>query len=207
MYRPRENNFIYLFFSWYISTIIKKHFATVQLTHVDVRSDASVLLIANHFSWWDGFLLFQLNKRLFKKKFHILVNTENYRRIKFLRHLGAFAPEHHGKDLIETLNYAGRLLDDPQNLVVIFPQGKLYSNHLKEIGFERGVEYIIKGSRRAVDVIFSATFIDYFSKKKPVVYTYLKHFENEAKIDMLALKNSYNKHYEESLVKQTQLRE
>lgn len=160
MYYPRKNVIIYKFFSWYIQFIVDKHFAAVNFDNIEPKKDSSVLVLANHFSWWDGFLIFYINKKVFKKQFHVLVNAENYRKLSFLKYLGAFAAKHSGKDVLETLNYAGNLLDNPDNLVLVFPQGKLHSNHLKNITFEKGVMQMINASQKRINIVFAATFID-----------------------------------------------
>lgn len=119
MYQPRKNNLIFSFFSWYIQFIIKKDFSAFNFGEVEIKPDAAILILANHFSWWDGFFLFYINKKVFKKQFHVLVNAENYNKVGFLKYLGAFAAENKGKDVLETLNYAGKLLDNPTNLVLV----------------------------------------------------------------------------------------
>ena len=207
MYLPRKNNFIYRFFSWYISFILKKDFADFNYNTIQPDEQASILILANHFSWWDGFFIFLINKKLFKKKFHVLVNAENYNKEGFLKYLGAFAAKNSGRDVLEMLNYAAKLLEDQNNLVLVFPQGKLHSNHLKNITFEKGVMQIIKSCHKRFNIIFAATFVDYFSKRKPSAKTYLQHWESEEYMSLQLLKSAYNKHYDQSVVKQTQLTE
>ncbi|MFD2284512.1 glycerol acyltransferase [Pedobacter petrophilus] len=207
MYHPRKNNLIYRFFSWYIEYIIKKDFASLKYNNIDIKANASILILANHFSWWDGFFIFYINKKFFKKQFHVLVNAENYGKVGFLKYLGAFAAAHTGKDVLGMLNYAGQLLDDKNNLVLIFPQGKLHSNHLKNITFEKGVMQIIKSSQKRLNIIFAATFVDYFSTRKPTAHTYLQNWESEEYMSLQLLKSAYNKHYDQSVVKQTQITE
>ncbi len=207
MYQPRRNTIIHKFFSWYIQFIIDKDFAAFNYDRAALKKDSSVLILANHFSWWDGFFIFYINKKIFKKQFHVLVNAENYNKVGFLKYLGAFAAEHSGKDVLETLNYAGKLLDNPDNLVLVFPQGKLYSNHLKNISFEKGVMQMIHASQKKINIIFAATFIDYFAKRKASAYTYLQNWESEEYISLQLLKSAFNKHYDHSLAKQTKITE
>jgi len=207
MYLPKKNIIIYRFFAWYISFIIKKDFAAFNYESLTLKKESSVLVLANHFSWWDGFFIFYLNQRIFKKEFHVLVNAENYNNVSFLKYLGAFAAAKSGKDILDTLSYAGELLNNPNNLVLVFPQGKLHSNHLQDISFEKGVMQIIKASKKNINIIFAATFIDYFSKRKPSAYTYLQNWEIEEYTSLQLLKSAYNKHYNASLVKQTQINE
>ncbi|KLT65234.1 1-acyl-sn-glycerol-3-phosphate acyltransferase [Pedobacter sp. BMA] len=205
MYRPLKSNLICNFFPWYIKLIIKKDFSHFRFNELEIKESAAVLVLANHFSWWDGFFIFYLNKLLFKKHFHVLVSAENYKKVWFLKYLGAFAAESKGKDVLATLDYAGQLLDDPNNLVLIFPQGKLYSNHIKSIHFEKGVMQMINSSQRRMNIIFAATFTDYFSKRKPIVQTYLHNWETEEYVSLQLLKSAYNKHYDQSVLKQTQI--
>ncbi len=207
MYHPRKNTLIYKFFSWYIKHIIQRDFSAFRYNEIEMEHNSSVLILANHFSWWDGFFIFYINKRFFKRNFHVLVNADNYKNVGFLKYLGAFAVEHSGKDVLDTLNYAGKLLDEPQNLVLVFPQGKLFSNHVKNLTFEKGVMQMINASKKKINIVFSATLIDYFAKQKPSVYTYLQLWENEEYISLQLLKSAYNKHYESSVLKQTQLAE
>ncbi|WP_231459192.1 MULTISPECIES: 1-acyl-sn-glycerol-3-phosphate acyltransferase [unclassified Pedobacter] len=207
MYLPKKNTIIYRFFTWYIKFIIKKDFTSFKHDSVSFQRDSSILIIANHFSWWDGFFIFYLNKIVFKKEFHVLVNAENYHKVSFLKYLGAFATSSGGKDVLNTLSYAGELLSNPNNLVLVFPQGKLHSNHAQEINFEKGVMQMINSSNKKINIIFAATFIDYFSSRKPSVFMYLHNWDTEEYISLQLLKSAYNKHYNTSLVKQTQIKE
>ncbi|MET4083506.1 1-acyl-sn-glycerol-3-phosphate acyltransferase [Pedobacter sp. UYP30] len=204
MHKPRESKLIFRFFSWYIRYIIHKDFSRFNFNKVGVRPNASILLLANHFSWWDGFLMFYINKVSFKKKFHVLVNEENYQGVKFLKYLGAFASKGGGKDILETLDFAATLLDDPSNLVLFFPQGKLQSNHVKAISFEKGIGRIIKTGRENTEIVFAATFTDYFENRKPMVNTYLSAHAPAVYESLQVLKSAYNRHYQSSLTKQTE---
>jgi len=207
MYQPRRNTFIYKFFSWYIQYIIKKDFAAFNYDEIETKSDAAILILANHFSWWDGFFIFYINKRVFKRQFHVLINAENYKKVGFLKYLGAFAAENKSRDVLETLNYAGQLLNDPKNLVLVFPQGKLHSNHSRSIDFKKGVMQMINSSHKKIAIVFAATFVDYFGKRKPTVRTYLQTWETEEYVSLQLLKSAYNKHYDQSVVKQTEITE
>lgn len=204
MYLPRKNAFIYYFYSWYISYIINKNFRDFTHTKISITNDEAVLLLANRFSWWDGYILFQLNKRVFKKKFHVLVTAEDYQKTKYLKYFGAFAPEAKGKDLLETLTYAGQLLDDPQNLVLIFPQGKIRSMHVNQIAFEKGIMQVLNASQKKFQTVFAVTLVDYFNHRRPKAKTFLTTWQAEEYVSLQLLKSEYNKHYDSAVLKQTQ---
>lgn len=195
MYLSRKNPFLSRFLSWYTGYILNKDFSACHFNPIEIKKGEAVLLLANHFSWWDGFLMFQLNKLLFKKQFHVLVSYEEYKKHWYLRYLGSFAAENSKKDVLETLIYAGKLLDDPDNLVLIFPQGRSYPGQASSVNFEKGVMQVINSSRKNFQIIFAASLADYFGGRKPTVNTYLERWEAEEYVSLQLLKSEYNKHY------------
>lgn len=186
------------FFSSYISYIIRKDFHSIQFNRPNFDADKAILLLANHFSWWDGFLLFHLNKVYLKKKIHVMVSDENYKSVFFLKFLGAFPIKRQSKQVIESLKYAGELLNEPENLVLIFPQGRLHSNHQEEIEFQKGLVHVINSSQRKFQYLFAASFVDYFQNRKPSVYIYLNTWKGNEYISLQLIKSAYNKHYQTS---------
>ena len=63
-YIKRYVNFI----SWYLQLRIKIHFKSIQIQGELKEKDASLLVIANHFSFWDGFLVQYLNLKRFPRE-------------------------------------------------------------------------------------------------------------------------------------------
>lgn len=198
MHKPHKNRFIYAFFSWYISRIIRTDFKQFNYNRVAFNAQQSILLLSNHFSWWDGFLIFYLNRMFFKKKFHIMITEENYRKVWFLKYVGCFSVKKNSRSVLETLNYSAALLADPQNLVVIFPQGKLYSNHIGQTGFEKGLNHIMKNADHGFQYLFAALFVDYFDNRKPSVTCYLAQHNCDTFDSLKTVENAYNLHYQTS---------
>ena len=203
MHYPRKNDFISKCYAWYFGYIFKKDFSKLSYTKLAIKDDEAVLVLANRFSWWDGFMLFQLNKKVFKKQFNVLVTSSDYQQIKYLKYFGAFAPESKGKDVMSTLQYAGALLDDPKNLVLIFPQGKIRSSHSRSISFEKGVIQVINASKKKFQVVFSVILTDYLNKQKPEAEAYLTNWQAEEYISLQLLKSEFNKHYDNAILKQS----
>ncbi|ATP57702.1 glycerol acyltransferase [Pedobacter ginsengisoli] len=195
MYQSQKSPVIFKFFSWYVTYIIRKDFSSYNFNTLQIKENEAVLLLANHFSWWDGFLMFYLNKKLFKKQFHVLVTKEDYEKLWFLKYLGAFAAETKGKDVVQTLTYAGELLDNPDNLLLMFPQGKLYTSYIGSVTFEKGVMQVVNASKKKFQTIFSANLTDYFGQRKPEARSYLAAWEAEEYVSLQLLKSEYNKHY------------
>lgn len=203
MIKPKSNKLIHGFFSWYISRIIGKDFYSFNHNKPSFSDDKAILLLSNHFSWWDGFLLFHLNKIYFKKHFHVMVLQETAEKVSFLKYLGAFSIQRNAKSLIESLDYAGKLLDDPKNLVLIFPQGELYSSHVSSINFEKGLTKIISASKKQFQYLFAAILIDYFDQRKPSVNVFLENWEAQEYTSLQVMKSAFNRHFENSIKEQS----
>jgi 1-acyl-sn-glycerol-3-phosphate acyltransferase len=198
----------HFFYRWilhhYTRWIVSRHFHEILFNTIEVDPDKSVLLIANHFSFWDSLILYIINQKLLKKQFHVMVREDTTLHLKYLKYGGAFSVRKRSRDVIESLDYAAELLNDPQNLVLIFPQGKLYSNFVNQINFEKGMMKIIEKSRGKFQLVFATTFIQYFKHKKQSVTVYLKN-EAYAGKSFDEIKNAYQQHYDSTKLQQTEI--
>lgn len=202
MIKPRQNKLITAFFNRYIGFIIARNFTKLNYNIPQLNSKLPVLLIANHFSWWDGFILYHINKMVFKRTFHIMVREDTMQKNGFMKYLGAFSiPQ--GKQMVTSLNYAALLLSQPGNMVVVFPQGKLHSNFIDKVDFEKGLQRIIQNTDADFQYLFAASFIENFQHKKPSVYC---NFKTAGKNDFATfdeLKKAYQQHYQTAKLNQT----
>jgi 1-acyl-sn-glycerol-3-phosphate acyltransferase len=205
MIPAKQNSIIHWFFHRYIHYIVKKNFGAINYNAVEVDAQKPVLLVANHFSWWDGFILYYINSLLFKKRFHIMVIEETVRKVSFFKYVGAFSVAKSSRDILASLDYAAGLLNDPGNLVVIFPQGKLYSNFVDEVSFEKGLLKILDKAAQNTQLIFAATFIEHMQYKKPGINVYLHKHNNNIFTDVATLQQAYGQHYTFAKQQQTQI--
>jgi hypothetical protein len=83
-------------------------------------------------------------------------------------------------------------------MVLIFPQGEIYSMHVDYIKFEKGVEKIIDKISYDTQVLFVVNLIDYFSNKKPNLYMYFKSFMAND-LQQKDIEYLYNVFYKETL--------
>lgn len=205
MIKPKENKVIHNFFTWYIKSIIKKDFKAFHYHKIEEQDfkDNAILLLANHTSWWDGFLLFYLNKLYFKKNFHVLILEETAKKVWFMKYLGAFSINKQSRSIVDSIDYAAKLLDDKSNLVLVFPEGRLYSSHKKNLYFEKGLTYIINQSKREFKAIFASILFDYFEERKPSVDIYLNAWDYPEYITVRILENEFNKHHEDAKIRQS----
>jgi 1-acyl-sn-glycerol-3-phosphate acyltransferase len=182
---------------------VARQFHEVLFNNIEVDKNKSVLLIANHFSFWDGLILYCVTQKLLKKQYHVMVEEKTVHMLHYLKFAGAFSINKKSRDIIESLDYAARLLDDPQNLVLIFPQGKLFSNYVEDVHFDKGVFRIMKKAYGKYQLVFASTFIQYFKHKKSTATVYLKS-DNNNYTSITALKEAYQQHYSSSKLLQTE---
>jgi len=200
--KAKHNFLIYPFFQFYAVKIIKRNFANIQIIGNFNEKNLPILLISNHVSWWDGFLAMYLNLKKLKRKFHFMMLEEQLQKFWFFNFTGGFSVNKNSKSIIETLNYTSQLLENNENMVLIFPQGKIQSINNQEIKFEKGIDRILKKTNKKVQLIFMVNLVDYFSNKKPSINMYIKEFEFE-NFDFNEMQNSYNNFFKQSIDKQS----
>jgi 1-acyl-sn-glycerol-3-phosphate acyltransferase len=205
MIYPKNN----ILFKWcvhaYVYWLTVRKFKEINFNTIEVDKDKSVLLIANHFSAWDTVVLFWINRKLLKKKFHVMMLETTAIKEPFLKYAGGFSINKTSKDMIHSLDFAAKLLNDPDNLVLIFPQGKIYSNMVSDVVFEKGVMQILKKATAKFQLIFAATFIENFDNFKPVANTSLKTGIDSNFNTILDLQDAYQQHYTQSRQQQIQI--
>ncbi len=134
-----------------------------------------------------------------------MVLEETAKKVSFLKYLGAFGIQKNAKSLLESLNYAGELLNNPDNLLLIFPQGKLHSLHSKTIDFEKGVLRIIDASKKNFNYVFATILTEYFDQRKPKLKIALQNWKAPELVDLQTVKSAYNQHYETTLNQQSEI--
>lgn len=204
MIRPKKNFIIHWFLHNYVRWIIKINFHGLIYNDIETDRNKSILLLANHFSFWDSLILYMVSNKLLKKDFYVMVREDTTVHMQFVKYGGAFSINKSSREMLGSLDYAAKLLNDPQNLVLVFPQGKLYSNFVNDINFEKGVMKIIKQAEGKFQLIFAATFTQYLKHKKPTATVYLKEEPYQGK-SLEELKNAYQRHYNNTKLQQTEI--
>ena len=206
MIYPQKNKFISWFFHNYILRIVGRSFQGIKFNAIEIDDNKSVLLLANHFSWWDGFLMYYINYKLLKKQFHVMVIEDTMQKVIFFKYMGAFSVSKGSREIITSLDYAAELLNDRNNMVLIFPQGELHSNFTDDVKFEKGLSRIVKKAEGKYQTILSVTFVENFEYKKPAANVYLKAIGQQIAGDnVLNLQQAYQQHYNDARRQQIQI--
>ncbi len=202
MIYPKKNWLVKWFFRNYFLQRIRYSFLKIEYDRVQVDKSRSILLVANHYSWWDAFLLYWLNERLFHKRFYVMTLEESFHKWRFLRYVGAFSVKNRSKDILKSIDFAVSLLQDPQNLVLVFPQGKMYSNFTDKLVLHNGISRIVKKTGDKAKTIFAVSFIESFKFKKPTAYIYL---EADTPENSTELKEAFMQFYQLAKTKQSEI--
>lgn len=200
--KAKHNPLVVNFFNLYSKEKIRHNFHQVAIEgDIDVSNHA-VLLLSNHLSWWDGFWALYLNIRLFKKKFHFMMDEKELAKRWLFSYAGGFSVAPHNKSILESIRYASELLLDTNNLVLVYPQGKLYSSYCNDIRFMKGINRINTTER--TKVVFLVQFVDYFQHEKPTVFFYLKETDKE-QLPEKDYEKQYQHFYHDCLEKQSKI--
>ncbi len=200
--KAQHHCFLYPFFRWYGNILIRRNFQEVRIESSYSEQQLPVLLLMNHFSWWDGFFASYLNDRIFRRRFHFMMIEEQLKKHWYFRYTGGFSVRKNSRSVIDSLHYAAELLENKNNVVLIFPQGQLQSHHKHEFTFQKGVVTILKKCTRAISIVLGAVFIDFRSFKNPSLFLYLQSYVNNSSVISLSdIENTYNTFFQNCLHK------
>lgn len=199
--RAKHHPVVYPFFCKYSEWIIKRHFRKVDLDLDFEQKQSSVILLSNHLSWWDGFWAMLLNNNVIKRKFHFMMLEEQLRKYWFFNLSGGFSVRKSSRSVIESIDYCAELLEQEENMILLFPQGKIESQHQHEIRFESGIEHILARTKKPVQILFAVNLVDYFSQKKPTLSVYLTEYKKE-ELTTRELEKSYREFYSSCIDRQ-----
>ena len=180
------------FFDFYSRWMVRRHFREVEFKGHVLSRHLPVLMIGNHFSWWDGFIAGLINQEIFRKKMHIMMLEEQLRRRMFLNKAGAYSIKKGSRDTLVSLKYTADLLGDLKNLVVLYPQGEFESAHQYPVTFEKGIEKISSFTENDFQLVFYAALTDYFSHRKPRLSIYLAEIPQSLSVSVTDLESAYN---------------
>jgi 1-acyl-sn-glycerol-3-phosphate acyltransferase len=110
-------------------------------------ADRPLLMVANHTSWWDGFLLRDLHRQLRPGAPMYTIMTEaELRKQPVLRLLGAtpLDPASPSSLLRMLRTVGGMVRARPDATVLLFPQGRIWPAWRRPLEFRRGIELLMR---------------------------------------------------------------
>ena len=201
MLKSRHHFIVYPFFQHYTRYLLKTRYHTVSIENHFADNGNAVLLIGNHVGWWDGFWAMYLNLKVLKRKFHFMMLEEQLLRYRFFNYTGAFSVDKGSRSVVESIRYASELLNDSENMLLMYPQGRLHSMYEHHFQFEKGIERMLKNTENEAQVVFSANLVDCFTEPKPTLSIYTESYGGT--YTTAALEQAYNDFYARCLEKQS----
>lgn len=192
------------FFRFYSRYLMRNNFRSVRFVDDPGPTDKPVLIIGNHFSWYDGFFMNYYNNEVLKKKFHVMMLEEQLQGRMFLNKSGAFSINPGTRDIIESLTYSAEILNDPGNLLLMYPTGEIQSSYISSFRFMKGLDKILSGNN--AEIRFYACMIDYFSERKPAAWIYF-HVTDGKHRSTPELEKDYNEFYLSCIFRQNENRQ
>ncbi len=176
MIKAKHHKVIYFMFQWLTRFFIKRNFNSVCIDGEFADNGKSVLVIANHVSWWDGFWVEYLNQKCIHRKFYFMMLEGQLRKHWYFKYTGGYSVKKESRTIIESINYSIVLLQQPESLVLMFPQGQIHSMYNNTANFEKGVELIISNIYPETQILFVVNLVDYLSDRNPNLYVYIRQF-------------------------------
>jgi 1-acyl-sn-glycerol-3-phosphate acyltransferase len=126
-----------------IRNSVRRHFSRVRLRErtplAGLDRRLPLLLVASHVSWWDGYLMYLLERRAGRDGY-FMMEERQLARYGFFRWIGCFSVDRdHPRRAMATLHYAADLLTGaPNRVVIIFPQGSIAPNDHRPLTLASG---------------------------------------------------------------------
>ena len=202
MIKANYNPLSLWFYSSYFRVLQKIFFRKISVITEDLFHEGqSVLLLQNHFSLYDGYWSMYLCHKVFRRRFHVMMLEEQMAKRMFLTRCGVFSVRKNSRDLLESLDYASELLQNPRNVVTIYPTGEIISHHLQNFTFQRGFARLASDKNNC-SIALAVILVDFFSMARPEIRIYLQNYSAEKTAK--AIENAYLSFYQSCILKQTE---
>jgi 1-acyl-sn-glycerol-3-phosphate acyltransferase len=166
MLPARKSKWFERVFGVYNRNLIARRFEGLRVAGLEAllerEREAPLVLYANHSSWWDGLVAFQLSRACGLEQYAMMEERQALA-YPFHRRLGAFGVvRESARDGVRAVEYAGRLLKDTNRALWIFPQGLTLPNDARPLRLYTGAARIIErvGHADAAPVAMRYEFLD-----------------------------------------------
>jgi 1-acyl-sn-glycerol-3-phosphate acyltransferase len=176
MIEATHNRLADVVFKRYLNHLFRRHFASLNLIGdaPHIPENLPVLILPNHNTWWDGFFVYHLNRIFFQRRLYMMMLEEQLSRYPFFRRIGAYGIiPNKVEDVRKSISYTAKLLEgtDPEGVALcVFPQGELVSWYQQPITYQRGIEVIIRRTKRPVSILPLLMRIEYIEMQYPQVF-------------------------------------
>jgi len=136
-------------FAAYNHNLFKRRFHSVRVSNLEFlrqrNSQIPLIVYANHSSWWDGLVAFEISRRT-RLDSYVLMEEKQLKKLFLFRRIGAFSVvREKPREAAKSINYAVNLLrEKPDRTIWVFPQGEILPNDARPIQFFNGISRIVE---------------------------------------------------------------
>jgi 1-acyl-sn-glycerol-3-phosphate acyltransferase len=166
MLTARKSIWFERLFAIYNRNLIARRFEGLRVAGLEylLRRERGMPLVlyANHSSWWDGLVAFQVGRACGLEQY-AMMEERHLREYPFHRKLGAFGVvRESARDGARSIEYAGGLLEKTNRALWIFPQGSTLPNDARPLELYTGAARVIEraGAAAAVAVAIRYEFLE-----------------------------------------------
>jgi 1-acyl-sn-glycerol-3-phosphate acyltransferase len=202
MLEAKKSRWFEEIFAVYNRNLLKRRFHSLNVSGLDFlqsrNRDAPFLIYANHSSWWDGLIAFQISREIRLDSF-IIMEEKQLKKLFLFRRLGAFSVvRENPREAVKSLDYAANLLkENSARTLWIFPQGEILPNDKRPLKFYNGVSRIAGKVNQVVAVPFAVRY-EFLGEFKPEIFVKIGSPQSVS-VDKTSDAKALTKHFERRL--------
>ncbi len=149
MLKANKSHWFEKAFAIYNRNLLQRRFQRFSVSGLEFLQNKNpalpLIIYANHSAWWDGLVIFEIQKSFAFEHF-IMMEEKHLRRLPLFRRLGAFSVvRENARAAGQSIDYAAGLLrENPNRAVTIFPQGEILPNDRRPLDLFGGLAQMIK---------------------------------------------------------------
>lgn len=161
-----------LLFNLYINRLLKKSFSNFYLANEppDISNEKSLIVTPNHVSWWDGFFIDYIARKILNRKMYLMMLESSLKKYWFFKKVGAYSIEpSNPRSIVDTVKYTNDILYNKESFVVTYPQGEIEPFEKRPLLIKSGLKLFVKEHSDNTLVLPIGLKIQYYDKKNPSV--------------------------------------
>lgn len=203
MLEANKSNLFERIFAVYNRNLFKRRFNSLGVSGLEFLSRKnSQIVYANHSSWWDGLVAFEISRKIKADSF-IMMEEKQLRKLFLFRKLGAFSiVRENPRQAVKSLEYATNLLKEkPNRTIWIFPQGEILPNDARPIRFYHGAARIVEKAKNCSAIPLAIRY-EFRGEFKPEIYVKIgepETFDDAENLDAKSLTRNFERRLTETL--------
>jgi 1-acyl-sn-glycerol-3-phosphate acyltransferase len=161
---PKISRPVLNWFTWYSRRFVRRHFHSLRVSRVGLPpaiGQTPLVIYSNHASWWDALVGLVLKSELFPERSAFApIDASQLERYKFFLKLGFFGVEQKmPRGAVQFLRTAENILQTPNSLLVVTPQGRFADVRERPVRFEAGLGHLAARIESAVFLPMATEYV------------------------------------------------